>query len=49
MLKYCGLNQNPFSNGISYEAFRKGFYLAGRTLSEKLIKLKSALGRGGGT
>ena len=28
MLQFSGLNQSPFSNGISYEDFRNGYFVA---------------------
>ena len=28
MLQSSGLNQSPFSNGITYEDFRNGYYMA---------------------
>ena len=28
MLQNSGLNQSPFSNGISYDDFRNGFFVA---------------------
>lgn len=28
MMEFTGLNQSPFSNGISYEDFRKGYFMA---------------------
>jgi len=27
MNQFCGLNQSPFSNGVTYDAFRKGFFV----------------------
>jgi len=28
MNQFCGFNQSPFSNGVSYDAFRKGYFMA---------------------
>jgi len=41
MNQFCGLNQSPFSNGVTYDAFRKGFFSAvyDLTTSSKAGKL----------
>jgi len=28
MNQFCGFNQSPFSNGVSYDEFRKGYFMA---------------------
>lgn len=36
MNQFCGLNQSPFSNGISYADFRKGYFMAVFDLSTSM-------------